>query len=236
MGLAVDHVFVCCDVGAPEARALIDLGWPEGAPNTHPGQGTANRRFFFRNAYLELLWVTEAEEARSEMVGRTRLWERWSRRRSGACRFGVVLRREGANESDLPFRSWSYRPTYLPAGWAIEVARDLRLDEPELFYLDVPSSQPGALGSTHTFGREASYEHLNQRALRDASLGGDRSRRVPRPTVSSCGPRSRHSADVRWWEGVEVGRPEAAVTVDRLLVERAKGLSIVASDKIYYVK
>jgi hypothetical protein len=154
MGLSVDHVFVCCDVGAPEARALIDLGWPEGAPNTHPGQGTANRRFFFRNAYLELLWVTEAEEARSEMVGRTRLWERWSRRRSGACRFGVVLRREGANESDLPFRSWSYRPTYLPAGWAIEVARDLRLDEPELFYLDVPSSQPGALGSTHARSAE----------------------------------------------------------------------------------
>jgi hypothetical protein len=28
----------------------------EDSSNTHPGQGTANRQFFFNNAYLELLW------------------------------------------------------------------------------------------------------------------------------------------------------------------------------------
>jgi hypothetical protein len=33
----------------------------EGTPNIHPGQGTANRRFFFRNAMLELLWVNDEQ-------------------------------------------------------------------------------------------------------------------------------------------------------------------------------
>jgi hypothetical protein len=43
-----------CSKGAPEAEALLRVGLREGAGNTHPGQGTACRRFFFENAYLEL--------------------------------------------------------------------------------------------------------------------------------------------------------------------------------------
>jgi hypothetical protein len=38
----------------------------EGEPNTHPGQGTACRRFFFRNAFLELVWVRDPAEAQGE--------------------------------------------------------------------------------------------------------------------------------------------------------------------------
>ena len=63
--MELDHVFVMCDVGAPEAAALHALGLREGSPNTHPGQGTACRRFFFGNAYLELVWVTDAAEAQA---------------------------------------------------------------------------------------------------------------------------------------------------------------------------
>jgi hypothetical protein len=78
----LDHVFIFCSEGAPEADALAQRGVTEGSSNAHPGQGTANRRFFFGNAYLELLWVSDPVEARSEEVHRTRLWERWSRRRA----------------------------------------------------------------------------------------------------------------------------------------------------------
>jgi hypothetical protein len=42
-------------VGGPEVELFAAFGLTEGAPNTHPGQGTACRRFFFRNAYLELV-------------------------------------------------------------------------------------------------------------------------------------------------------------------------------------
>jgi len=50
LSFAIDHVFVMCSPGAPEAAALIRAGLTEGSANTHPGQGTANRRFFFRDA------------------------------------------------------------------------------------------------------------------------------------------------------------------------------------------
>ena len=57
MPLQFDHLFICTSVGAPDAERLVAFGLTEGEPNVHPGQGTACRRFFFRNAYLELLWV-----------------------------------------------------------------------------------------------------------------------------------------------------------------------------------
>ena len=136
MGAAVDHVFICCSVGAPEADALVRLGLKEGIPNTHPGQGTACRRFFFTNAYLELLWISDPREAQAEPVLPTRLWQRWSQRGQGACPFGIVLRPPDEEvDSQPPFASWPYRPAYLPPGIAIHVARGTHLTDPEFFYL-----------------------------------------------------------------------------------------------------
>jgi len=133
---ALDHVFVCCSVGAPEADILASLGLKEGSPNTHPGQGTACRRFFFHNAYLELLWVSDPREAQSETVRATRLWDRWFNRGEAACPFGIVLRPAAeAADSNPPFPTWTYRPSYLPPQIAIEIARDTPLSEPEFFYL-----------------------------------------------------------------------------------------------------
>lgn len=135
MAIEVDHVFICCAAGAPEGDALVELGLREGSPKTHPGQGTANRRFFFRNMFLELLWVSAPAEARSAQTRRTQLWERWSARSSTACPFGIVFRPRGAMASVAPFATWHYRPTYLPAGCSIEVAEGTALEEPGLFYL-----------------------------------------------------------------------------------------------------
>jgi hypothetical protein len=67
--VAVDHFFVCCAAGAPEAEALTQRGLREGSSNTHPGQGTANRRFFFENLYLE---VREGPDLLSSCAGSRR--------------------------------------------------------------------------------------------------------------------------------------------------------------------
>jgi hypothetical protein len=135
--MELDHVFILCDEGAPEADALLRLGLREGSSNTHAGQGTAGRRFFFANAYLELLWVHDAAAAGRDAVKRTRLLDRWALRRAGACPFGVVAR-PALDEIDTEpgFATWRYTPPYLPAGLAIDVAEDVPLAEPALFYVD----------------------------------------------------------------------------------------------------
>ena len=136
MTYAIDHVLVCCSEGAEtEAARLAAIGLVEGAPNTHPGQGTACRRFFLHSAYIELLWVADAGEAQGEVAAPTRLWERWSRRQGGACPFGLVVRPAGGVEREPPFASWAYHPPYLPAHLAIDVADGTPLDEPAMFYL-----------------------------------------------------------------------------------------------------
>lgn len=134
----VDHVFVNASVGGPEGQRLIDLGLVEGSSIRHPGQGTANRRFFFANAMLELIWVENGAEARSEAepARRLHLWERWSGRDGAACPFGVCLR-PCAGQSDVaPFPAWEYRPTYSPSG--LPVANNSTVDaEPLVFYIPV---------------------------------------------------------------------------------------------------
>jgi hypothetical protein len=138
----LDHAFVGCTSGAPQGDALLRLGFVEGSGNTHPGQGTANRRFFFENFMLELVWVADWAEVRNERTRRTRLWERCQGQDSQASPFGIIFRPTGTPPAPPPFTTWSYTPIYLPPGLAMQVADGTTLSEPELFYL--PFLTPGA--------------------------------------------------------------------------------------------
>jgi len=117
----LDHVMLFCAAGAPEAEALRSHGFLEGSGQSHPGQGTRNRRFSFANAYLELVWVDDEALARSDLVRPTQLWERWHRRGADVCPFGLVFR-PGSGPTAPPFPAWSYHPPYLPPDLSIDVA------------------------------------------------------------------------------------------------------------------
>lgn len=141
MALHIHHVFVCTSVGAPEADNLLDAGLVEGSSNTHPGQGTANRRFFFESGFLELLWVHDEREAKSATTAPTKLWDRWAERGKAASPFGLCFSSSRGLDSSLPFPTWAYRPSYLPDGRDILFADQLPLSEPEVFVLSWPQAQ-----------------------------------------------------------------------------------------------
>jgi hypothetical protein len=122
MAIELDHVFICVARGAPEAEHLLEFGLSEGSPNVHPGQGTANRRFFFQNAMLELLWVEDLQEAQNRQTAPTLLWERWSGRHSGACPFGIIVRPANTGMTTVPFPSHEYRPEWLAPDLKIYLA------------------------------------------------------------------------------------------------------------------
>lgn len=155
VAVEVDHVFVSASVGAPEGDRLIDLGLLEGSATRHPGQGTANRRFFFANAMLELIWVENELEARSdaEPARRLHLWERWANRDRGACPFGVCLHPTAGTSDVAPFPSWQYRPSYSPVG--MPVANNSSVDtEPLVFYIPMHRRT-----DTAPADRREPYEH-----------------------------------------------------------------------------
>jgi hypothetical protein len=153
MDFELDHVFVCVSAGGgPEAGSLAGLGLAEGPPNVHPGQGTACRRFLFANAYLELVWVTDAEEARGEAARPLQLWERWSGRGAGACPFGVCLRHSRPDVVGLPFPAWEYRPAYLPAPLCIHIAASSTSPQGPLLFCMPWCRRPGPQALSHATG------------------------------------------------------------------------------------
>jgi hypothetical protein len=154
MALRLHHIFVCTSPGAPEAEALLDAGLVEGSPNTHSGQGTANRRFFFKSGFLELLWVHNEREAQSTLAAPTKLWDRWVARDKTTNQFGICFSSVKGVNSALPFPSWTYRPPYLSEGRCILFADNLPLSEPEVFVLSWPQAQlsPETEPTHHPFG------------------------------------------------------------------------------------
>ena len=160
----MDHAFIGCTTGAPEADALLRMGFVEGSANVHPGQGTANRRFFFENFMLELLWVADPAEARNQRTGPTRLWERCQAQDGRVSPFGIVFRPTATPPAPPPFVTWSYTPLYLSAGLAMQIADGTTLNEPGLFYL--PFLRSGAARRT-----EPMAHALPIRRIRGVSVG-----------------------------------------------------------------
>jgi hypothetical protein len=182
-GLQLHHAFVCTSVGAPEADDFLNAGLVEGSPNTHSGQGTANRRIFFERGFLELFWVHNEREAQSPLTAPTKLWDRWAGRGRTANPFGICLSSADGLDSILPFPTWAYRPNYLSEGRAILFADNMPLSEPEFFVLSWPQDQssPKAEPTKHPLGLcemrsvsvglpDATSISSTLRAMRDAGL------------------------------------------------------------------
>jgi hypothetical protein len=139
----IDHLFVFTDQPQRAAERLQAAGLREGTANTHPGQGTACRRFFFRNAYLELVWVSRETEVRSPAIARARFWERSRSTQSGYSPFGICLRNAPSGECDPLEAAWQYAPSFVPAGQYARIASNEAYPaEPLLFDFPFHQLQP----------------------------------------------------------------------------------------------
>jgi hypothetical protein len=141
MTLALDHVFVFVDgeevAPGGRVRSLLDgRGLVPSYTRRHTGQGTENLCYCFDNAYLELLFVVDANEIAAPAIARTGLATRAGWRRTGASPFGIALR-----GGPLPAETWDYRFDGLPPGMTIPVAIDS--DDPRVpFLFGSPGTAP----------------------------------------------------------------------------------------------
>ena len=144
MDIKLDHIFIFCKPNASEADQLLHAGFMEAESNTHPGQGTQNRRFYFNNLMLEFLWVYNEKEVRSNLTSPTRLWERANSKQNAYCPFGLALSATENNpEPEVrPFPAWSYKPIFLPENASIFIAENNhKPQEPMIFYTHFPSNE-----------------------------------------------------------------------------------------------
>lgn len=123
MPLELDHIFLGVRSPANGRERLRALGLTPTYARAHPGQGTANVCFAFDNAFVELLYVTDLDEALAPGVARIALARRCGAAAPPANPFGIAWRTTEENgPAELPLETWGYRPPYVPPGAAIAVA------------------------------------------------------------------------------------------------------------------
>ena len=113
MAARLHHAFILTAETAPEAERLIDIGLVEGPSNTHPGQGTANRRFFFEDFYLELAYFTDSDEARTGPGSVIRSLARFES--DNGSPFGLVFKAD-ETEDIAAIPGFPYQPLYFDEG------------------------------------------------------------------------------------------------------------------------
>lgn len=118
--MQIDHIFIFTEEPDAAAEELLAFGLTEGSSRVHKGQGTSNRKFYFENFFLEILWVHDAEEITTPAMQPTRLWQRARYVETTASRYGLCL--ANTPDTDAIFAAATpYQPAYFPAGLVIDV-------------------------------------------------------------------------------------------------------------------
>lgn len=126
--MLLDHIFIITEPGAAVAKELIEIGLIEGTSNTHPGQGTANRRFFLNGFTIELLYIDNANEAQTGAGKDLNLYQR--SQSNSASPFGIVVRVPEQTQKPT-FPHWLYFPDYFKGVMSFHVGKNSdQLDEP----------------------------------------------------------------------------------------------------------
>jgi hypothetical protein len=121
--MEIDHIFIFSKNKGKEANEFIEFGFTEGSSRIHIGQGTANRKFYFENFFIEILWVENESEIISELILPTKLWERSNFQNNKYSPFGLCL--VNTEETEILFeKSIKYQPEYFPKGLEIEILND----------------------------------------------------------------------------------------------------------------
>jgi len=138
--MKIDHIFICSDNHGHEADQLVEMGLVEGSSRIHRGQGTRNRKFYFHNFFLEILWMHNEREILNDRTAPTKLWNRINYKKSGYTPFGLCLTR--MPDTDPLFANCLlYTPAYFPEDKPIEfLTHESQPLLPATFRLPFPKS------------------------------------------------------------------------------------------------
>jgi len=118
--MEIDHIFIFSNNEGIESESLVESGFTEGSNRRHKGQGTINRKFYFENFFLEILWVVDQNEITQTPTKETGLWERANYTQNTISRFGLCLLNEEGTDN-LFEQCQIYQPNYFPQGMSIDI-------------------------------------------------------------------------------------------------------------------
>ena len=118
-----DHIFIFTNNQGKIADQLVEFGLTEGSNRVHAGQGTTNRKFYFENFFLEILWVHNEAEINSELIKSIGLWQRANYQINDFSPFGLCV--VNTDETNRLFENaHKYQPSYFPDGMTIDILKN----------------------------------------------------------------------------------------------------------------
>jgi hypothetical protein len=143
----IHHIFIFTDDNGKIADDLVDFGLTEGSNRIHVGQGTTNRKFYFENFFLEILWVHNVYEITSDKTKPMGLWQRAEYKTNHFSPFGLCI--VNSEHTEIIFdNAFNYQPDYFPKGMGIKIIKNEdQTDLPWTFQLPFkgqtkPESEP----------------------------------------------------------------------------------------------
>ncbi|HZJ60137.1 MAG TPA: VOC family protein [Chitinophagaceae bacterium] len=119
----IDHIFIFTNTEGKIADELISFGLTANESRVHKGQGTMNRTFSFENFFLEIAWVHNEQEIKSDLVKPTGLWQRAEYFKNNYSPFGLIILNN--KESDQLFENaYRYQPEYFQSGMAFDILQN----------------------------------------------------------------------------------------------------------------
>lgn len=115
----IDHIFIFTNDNGKIADELVQFGLTEGSSRVHIGQGTTNRKFYFENFFLEILWVHNEEELKSDITKPTGLWQRADFNSNNSLCIVNTDKTE-----NLFKNAFKYQPKYFPVGLNIDILKN----------------------------------------------------------------------------------------------------------------
>ncbi|MBL1419848.1 MAG: hypothetical protein COC24_004990 [Alphaproteobacteria bacterium] len=138
--MKIDHIFMGSETPDEHVKILVDFGLTEGESNSHPQQGTAVRRFFFENSYFEFLYISNLSDIKSPTTRPAQYFERITANDNQTSPFAICFR-PGGNSLDFSnYKSWIYRPKFLPHPFKMDIYGH-KLSDPMLCYMGFVSDE-----------------------------------------------------------------------------------------------
>lgn len=121
--MTIDHIFIFTNDFGKITDELVEFGLSEGSGRIHIGQGTTNRKFYFDNFFLEILWVHDEKEINSERIKPIGLGQRADFISNDFSPFGLCLANE-ENNDELFENAYKYQPQYFSEGMTIDILKN----------------------------------------------------------------------------------------------------------------
>lgn len=134
--LELDHIMIWTPGNGQEIEFLKKVGFTSIISGTHDGQGTSGNYIFFLNFYIELIYISDAEKAKNQLIKFDGNYDsRTNWKTNDSSPFGLAFKMETYAKDNPPFKCTEYKADWI-TGDGILVANDNDKNSP--FHFIVP--------------------------------------------------------------------------------------------------